>query len=133
MSMQNILHHIMINYILHTHTHTYIYYLRIYMCDIFVYISYIYMYLSYSNIDLLIIDLLSFIQHAKYTHIYTIYTINITLYMYEEYSQRMFMYTTETQCRPQKHFGEDKDETCQVNSMFIAKYLYERNTFALYV
>lgn len=43
------------------------------------------------------------------------------------------MLATETQCRPQKHFGEDKDETCQVNPMFIAKYLDERNTFALYV
>lgn len=47
--------------------------------------------------------------------------------------KRIFMQATETQCRPQKHFGEDKDETCQVNSMFIAKYLYERNTFVLYV
>jgi len=48
-------------------------------------VYFLYLYLTYSSIDLLIVDLLLFIQHAP-TDI--LHTINITLWMDEEYSQK---------------------------------------------
>lgn len=104
--MQNIFHRIMINDIFHTQ-HTYIY-----ICDIHIIyvwhlnVYFLYLYLTYSSINLLIVDLLLFIQHAP-TDI--LHTINITLWMDEKYSQKNFdvnhgdtMSTTKTFWRRQR-------------------------------
>lgn len=79
--LKSIFHRIMINHIFHTQIPIYIWYTY----NICVSFKFIFKLFKYIGIDLLIIDLLLFIQNAP---TYILHTINITLWMYEGYSQK---------------------------------------------